>query len=473
MQRTVRCNATVGALCATVVALAAAVPREAVAAEQSVALPILSACQQTTPPSLPSRWRAVALMLPFVRQQLDVGEFIYDASLPAMRATVYGLESGSVDLLITDTETYRLSGPSNSPNDCVAVGQKYRPPTANWLPREAVCDGEAPLMKTRVQWWKTPDPDGRSKWQWYKSDDRLPWRMMFPSRSLDPAVIGDYGMTYFSSFAPVAQTNLARLRDYCVAKAKKIDGAATEANTARDLMASGSDISEAERAKRIQQLIPGLSRQACSTTSRPRWPDQFVMTGILSPIPFKWTPLPSMLYYDWQRDATLFAWMHEARSVPPVLELVSVLKKGVGYSIERAPNGAFVCAAKSPGVVRPDWMSAAGCECKAVIDRNPELDPDEVSQIQACPVKGQGLRVNWSWYTIEGRPILFAEPAAVGSGLNIADYHAWRPGATMPRESFELPQICSRAEEVGLPPVGNGLSPAATAHCTDCHTTRQ
>jgi len=92
---------------------------------------------------------------------------------------------------------------------------------------------------------------------------------------------------------------------------------------------------------------------------------------------------------------------------------------------------------------------------------------------QGRPVKGQGLRVNWSWYTIEGRPILFAEPAAVGSGLNIADYHAWRPGATMPRESFELPQICSRAEEVGLPPVGNGLSPAATAHCTDCHTTRQ
>jgi hypothetical protein len=197
------------------------------------------------------------------------------------------------------------------------------------------------------------------------------------------------------------------------------------------------------------------------------------MTGILSPIPFKWTPLPSMIYYDWEGAASLFAWMHEARTVPPVLELVSVLTKGVGYSIERLPNGAFACAAKSPGVVRPDWMSVAGCECKGVINRNPELNPDEVSQIRACPVKNQGLRVNWSWYTAEGRPILFAEPAAIGSGLNIADYLAWRPGEKMPQEAFDLPQLCTRAAEAGLPPVGHGLSGATTVSCSDCHTTQQ
>jgi hypothetical protein len=434
---------------------------------------MLSVCNPATVPALPARWRAVALMMPFVRQQLDVGEFVYDASVPAMRATLYGLESGAVDLLITDKETYQLSGPPNSPDACVAVGRKYAPPTANWLSSEAVCDGEAPLVKTRVQWWKNPAADGRTKWQWYKADTRLPWRTMFPSRSADPAVIGDYGMSYFPTFAPLAETNLARLRDFCVSKAKPASGALAAANTARDMMAAGTDIGEAERAKRIQALIPGLSRQSCSKVSTPRWPNEFVMTGILSPIPFKWTPLPSMIYYDWDKAATLFALMHEVRTVPPVLELVSVLTHGVGYSIERLPNGAFACAAKSPGVVRPDWMSVAGCDCKGVIDRNPDLDPDEISQIRACPVKDQGLRVNWSWYTAEGRPILFAEPGAVGTGLNIADYHAWRPGEKMPKDAFDLPQLCTRAAEAGLAPVGNGLPAETTKSCVDCHTTRQ
>jgi hypothetical protein len=280
-------------------------------------------------------------------------------------------------------------------------------------------------------------------------------------------------MSYFPTFSPLAETNLARLLDFCAAKSQKATAAAAAATTARELMAIGTDIGEAERAKRIQTLMPGLSRKACAGVSTPRWPHQFVMTGILSPIPFKWAPLPSLIYYDWETAATLFAWMHETRSKPPVLELVSVLTNGVGYSIERLPNGAFACVAKSPGVVRPDWMSVAGCECKAVIDRNPDIGPDEVSHIRGCPVKGQGLRVNWSWYTTEGRPILFAEPGAEGGGLNIADYLGWRPGEKMPQDAFALPQLCTRAVEAGLPPVGRGLPPAITASCSDCHTTRQ
>lgn len=118
-------------------------------------------------------------------------------------------------------------------------------------------------------------------------------------------------------------------------------------------------------------------------------------------------------------------------------------------------------------------MSAAGCECKAVINRNPQLGPSEVTQIRACPVKNQGLRVNWSWYSAAGRPILFAEPGAIGTGLNIADYLAWQPGARMPPEAYELPQLCTRAAEAGLPPIGHGLSPAMTTSCSDCHTTQQ
>jgi len=466
-------HASLKLLAATLVVLAATASRDAAVAAQQTALPILSACQPNTPPVLPKRWRAVGLMLPFVRDQLAVGEFVYDGTLPAMRATLYGLESGAVDLLITAKQTYRLTGPQDSPDACIALGRKYRPPTEAWLADQAVCNGEASVGTKRVQWWKTAAADGRAKWQWYATDTRLPWRMMFPSRSAEPAVIGDYGMTYFPTFTPLAQTKLARLRDFCAAKAQTVGGAAAAANTADELMALGDDLAAAERAKRIQALVPGLGRQACSSLSPPRWPNQFVMTGILSPIPAKWTPLPSMIYYDWEGAGTLFEYLHEAQSMPPVLELVSVLTKGVGYAIERLPNGAFACRASSPGIVRPDWMAVAGCECKGVIDHNPQFGPDEVSQIRACPVKGEGRHVNWSWYTTAGRPILFAEPDAIGMGLNIADYQRWLPGEKMPQQDFALPQLCTRAQDAGLPPVGEGLPAATTANCSDCHTTRQ
>ena len=197
------------------------------------------------------------------------------------------------------------------------------------------------------------------------------------------------------------------------------------------------------------------------------------MTGILSPVQFKWTPLPSLLFYDWKGAATLFGYLYQAGSAPPALEIASVLQKSIGYSVERTANGKFVCAAKGPGVLRPDWMANAKCECKATIDHNPQLSPGEISQIRACPIKSEGLRTIWSWYTSTGRPILFTEPGATSSGLNIADYDQWLPGATMTPATFELPDLCTRAAEVGLPPVGHGLTGAAAFSCSDCHITRK
>jgi hypothetical protein len=200
---------------------------------------------------------------------------------------------------------------------------------------------------------------------------------MMASPSPDPAVIGDYGMTYFPSFTPIAQTQLARLRDFCMAKTQSAPLAARTAATARDLMTLAADIGEAERAQKIQSLIPGLNRKACSGDRPPAWPQSFTTTAILSPVRFKWTPLPSILFYDWQHAGTLFTYMYKARSTPPALEIASVLKKGIGYSVERLANGKFVCAAKAPGVLRPNWMAKAGCECKVTIDRNPDLSPNE------------------------------------------------------------------------------------------------
>jgi acetyl esterase/lipase len=64
--------------------------------------------------------------------------------------------------------------------------------------------------------------------------------------------------------------------------------------------------------------------------------------------------------------------------------------------------------------VPPDWLSVAGCECKAVIDHNPQLSSHEVAQIRACPIKNQGLPMNWTHLIERGRSIRFGKPASRG-----------------------------------------------------------
>jgi hypothetical protein len=470
----VRCNRAAASLAAICAMLAATGARGGAAAEVPAGVPIMAACKPATPPVLPERWRAVGLLIPQQRVQIDVGDFVYDASLPAMRATVYGLESGAVDLLITDKQTYRLAGPHDAPTGCTALGPLYRPPDRHWLSQDAVCDGEAPVGPKQTQWWKMRTPEGRSKRQWYATDTRLPWRVMFPDRSSDPAVIGDYAITYFSTFTPLTETKLKRLRDYCVANARKPDKATADARTARELMALGKDISDTERTKRTQALIPGISQKACANYAPPAWPHQFITTGILTPVQFKWTPLPTILFYDWKKAGTLFGYLYEARTQPPTLEIVSVLRHQIGYSVERLPNRVFACGAKGPGVVRPDWMASAGCDCKAVIANNPQFGPEEVSAIRACPIKNLGLYPMWSWYTAAGRPILFTEPRANSTGLHLADYYRWLPGVTMPQDAFALPKQCTyEGAQAKLPVAGNGLAAEGAASCVACHVSRQ
>lgn len=473
--RVFECNRAVRALAAISILLTAAGARGAAAGEPAfpTGVPIMATCKPATPPVLPERWHAVGLLFPFQRVQLDVGDFVYDGALPALRATIYGLESGSVDLLITGRQTYRLTGPRDAPTGCTALGRLYRPPSRHWLSSGAVCDGEAPVGPKQTQWWKMRTPEGRSKRQWYASDTRLPWRVMFPDRSPDPAVIGDYAITYFPDFAPLAETRLKRLRDFCVAHARQPDQATAAARSARQLMALGKDLSDSERSKRIQALIPGLSHKACAGLVPPVWPNRFMMTGILTPVQFKWTPLPTQLIYDWDRAATLFGYLYEARTRPPTLEIVSVLKNKIGYSVERQPNRIFACGAKGPGVVRPNWMASAGCDCKAVLDHNSVFGPDEVSEIRACPIKHLGLYPMWTWYTRAGRPILFTEPHANSTGLHIADYYRWLVGAVMPQDAFDVPKQCTyQGTQARLPFAGDGLTAEGAVSCIACHVSR-
>jgi hypothetical protein len=315
-------------LAALTIALAGHSPATA---EWSATLPTFTACTPATAPQLPMRWRAVGLMMPFLQGQLDVGEFEYDGALPAMRATVYGVESGAVDLLITENDTFVLYGSHRSPTHCTSLGPKLRLPSAQWLSSQSVCVGQSPLASQAVQWWQNPGFDIAR--YWFTTKSRLPWRSLFLKRSLDPAVIGDYAMTYFPTFAPLRETNLAALQKLCTATAKPSraeDLGATP--TARELMVLRNKSAEAEREERSSRLIPGLSHTACSHMTPARWPDRFIMTAVITPISLNDAPYSTLIYYDWSEAKTLL--VMPFNGYPPALQWILSLKDRVGYRLK-------------------------------------------------------------------------------------------------------------------------------------------
>ena len=435
-----------------------------VQADGLASLPLFKACLPSATAELPMQWRAIGLMLPFVQDQLDIGEFVFDGTLPAMRATVHGVESGAVDLLITDNDTYVIHGPHGTPTDCTSLGPKLRPPSTQWVSEKSVCVGEAPLASHPVQWWQKSGADIAR--YWVSTETHLPQRSWFFRRSPDPAIIGDYAMTYFSTFTPLAQTNLMALRDLCLATAKPISREIAPTPTARELMALSEPVSDAARQKQIDELIPGLSYQACSRMTPVRWPDRFVASMIITPIQINDYPRPSLIVYDWSEAQTMLTLPF--RGSPPTLEAIISLKKGVGYRIMSHPSDKPpVCEAVYPGVVKPDWATLASCKCRAVIDRNPALNPDDETQILSCPLKMQGKRVMWNWYTAQGRPIMFTEAAPNGTGFMLEDYQDWAPGQTAQPSDFELPGACE---------IQGNSTPIATPSfsnpsCSDCHST--
>ncbi|MGE0563352.1 MAG: hypothetical protein AB7O50_02440 [Pseudolabrys sp.] len=432
-------------------------------------MPQFSACAASGAPVLPQRWHATALLLPFANRQLDVGEFTFDGTLPAMRATLYGLESGAADLLITDKQTFLIQGSFEKPTGCVALGAKYRLPPQRWMVDPATCIGEAPVARKRMRWWKTAGPDGRARWHWYDPATRLPWRLLRPAPTRDPAVIGEYAISYFPEFQSLQKTDLGKLRDFCVANAKSTR-AVPPNFTAYDLMAGNNPAAEAERDTRIKAIMPGVSHAACGDNKPPRWPDQFVTTAVISPIMARWDPLPSVIYYDWTGPKMLATVMHLPHTNPPVRRLLSALTNGIGYSISNRGRG-LVCQANLPGVVRPDWMSTAGCRCNAVID-NPALSPMGTSVVRACPIKWQPGRVMWTSYTGQGAPVLFVEAGASGSGVMLADYDAWLPGMKLPAISFELPKECVDPGKQAVAPGASAVGTPNDPSCGDCHTAR-
>ncbi len=455
---------------------------------QGLTLPELTACDPTTHPTLPAKWGAVGLLEGFTKQQLVVGQMVYDASVPAFRATLHGLENGSADLLVTDSTTYLLYGSAETPTGCYDLGATgWKPPAQDWLGSDAVCAGEAPLQQQGVQWWKTKatgwtPQDPATTWFWYTDQDRLPWRTMFASPSAAPAVIGSFSMTYFPSFAALESTGLPALVQMC-SGAKPFPGAKQGAMPDIQALLARADQPAGSRG-RAEALIPGLSLAACQQHPLPQWPQQLGMTTFMTPVNFEYDPFPTEVLYQWSVQS-----QRTRMFQPPSSQNFSedaLLIQGTGYDIYRQRSGGDTCSADLPGVPVPNWPSTDQCSCMGVLENNPQLSPNETAMILNCSMVPP--RVFWTWYTPQGRPIVFMEtnsPADEGTGLALADYYSWQPGTSIPPGTFNVPSNCSStssnaptAERFhhgtqdwrGLRAAG---SPSATAvqasPCNNCH----
>jgi hypothetical protein len=448
-------------------------------------LPVFKACQPATKPQLPEKWFATALLEPFkpprlfASLQLVVGELVYDASVPALRATLTGLQTQSVDLLIAKENNYLLLGPADAPTDCLPIGSLWAPPSRNWLNDMATCVGEAPLIQTDVQWWKTPaEPKPASSWHWFTTDKRLPWRSLFAAPSQDLAVIGEYSMTYYPSFEAVASTRLPELLQYCRSRQDAHAVTVDDVDGLRVLIGQKSDPSvEAERRERLGSLIPGLSLAACSGQKLPGWPSTADLGGttMMTPVNFAHDPFPTEILYRWlvrsQRTRLYYSKTNKQFSQD------ALLIGGTGYGINRFRDGIEQCALNViPGTPRPDWPVKGNCVCRGVIDNNPVLSPGKTTQLLTCDM--QPPSVFWTWYTSDSHPVVFYQtqsPPDVGTGLALADYYDWQPGHPIPPGTFDVPWQCLQAEaadhgDAGSPhSVKANSKTAVPGQCFTCH----
>ncbi len=308
-----------------------------------------------------------------------------------------------------------------------------------------------------------------ANWFWFAADTRLPWRAFMSSPSPDPPVIGDYAMTYFPTFEPVAQTNLSSLREFCRLRSRPATSAkpadTERARTRRPREAE--EAAEAERRERIRVLIPGLSQDACAATTAARWPDQVQMTALMTPAEFGLGPFPTEIFYDWERSNAMLTRLHDPDD--PAITIDVLFKGPLGYDIKPNHRSGPTCQPNYPGVVTPDWLSGKSCACRGVIANNPQLSPGDTIDIRSCAADPS--HAFWAWYRKSGPPVAFLSTLQTPGGIDLADYYGWSPGAESTAATFEVPAACTAPNRADrLPPPDRArLTTLFATRCAACH----
>ena len=423
-------------------------------------LPQFDRCDQASHPLLPEKWRATYLMAPFNSAQLVIADIVHDASLPAMRVRLHGVQRGSADLLLIGSNTYHLVSEGTEIRSCRALGDTgWRPLPRDWLTRQSQCTGSAPIGETPVEWWKTPiKPEPASYWVWYKTSDRSPFRLVFSSASDRLPPLSRYALSYQADFQPLSQTGLADVAAVC--KGAKPASGASGARALRALL-DAMPQSHHRSADEIERLMPALDAQ-CPDVPFPQWPEQLALTGIMTPVDSDENPYAAEVLYDWTvpgQRSRIFGHPGSAFAAQDAL-----LLDPRGYTVTHHRGSGLTCKAVLPGTIRPDWTSRAPCACMATIRGTTPLSPHGTTRILRCPLSSP--RVAWAWYALGGRPTVFmvtSLPGDEGKSLfAVLDYRDWLPNHLFPRSVLDRPLQCTSVTA----PVN---TPPASRRCSTCH----
>lgn len=432
-------------------------------------LPEFKQCASTERPVLPAKWQATALMQDFFLNALTFGKFVYDESAQAFRFSVadqYGLD---LDFLTTtDGKLYLLKG-GDMPTSCTLLTNKspFTVPDRSWLSDQAACVGEAPILERNQRWWKNPSGEG-ANWFWYDAGNGMPFRSMYyadaPVTTPVP-VYEHFTFNYFPEFKEVPSTNLAEILKSCQSTAKTPTATAEYSKPSIEPLLKKSKYPQTDAASfaKIQTWIPGIL--PCAKDSLPpAWPDQLQVTAFMTAVSFTPNPFPTRIYYDWTKksqNTTLYYYP----ATPKNYAQTALLLQDTGY-ISFVEEGGHIssCQQVLPGPPVPNWKQVDGCECRAQIAPKTVLNPSDVpTKILWCPTDLALKQVFWTWYSDTGTPVVFMQsnssPTA-GTGLNLADYHAWAPGSVAPAGTFDLPPACQ-----GQPIQPNSFPKA----CNNCH----
>jgi len=428
-------------------------------------LPTLSKCSTESHPQLPQKWRAIFLLTPFSNTQLVLGNFAYDGSHKAMRASLYGLKRGTLDLFVQGNNTFALVSRGSKIVGCEHLGDTgWRSLPQDWLNTESQCAGSGPLAETTVDWWKTPiEPKPSTYWIWYKTSEQTPFRLVFPFPNDQLAVLGEFALSYQVSFDKAGSVDLSEPMAACKVAASTMPDAAKQ--TPRERIKAMS-LAAGTPSEEVKRLLPQIS--ACPSASLPHWPDRVALTGWMTPFDFNEMPYQTEVLYDWTIPAQRSRIYFPPQSSSSVQDAL-MLGAG-GYNVTHYRQHASTCRGLLPGTIRPDWAQRAPCSCEAVIDGNTTLTPYGSTRVISCPLASP--RAAWAWYTLGDRPMTFAVTSLLGdegSGLfAVLDYRDWVPGAaSITRSAFEEPAHC---RPPSLARSAAGQQPDdARRQCSTCH----
>lgn len=434
-------------------------------------LPEFQPCGNTSHPVLPAKWEATALLQDFLLPYLWFGKFVYDESAQAFRFSLadrYGID---FDLLTTaDGKLYLLEG-GDLPTSCTLLTETspFTVPARDWLAQQAVCVGQAPILKQDQLWWKSPSGVG-ANWFWYSTQNRLPFRSMYYADApiTTPVPIYEhFTFNYFPEFKEVPATNLPQILQSCQSKAMKAMATAEFARPSIEPLLKRKSTypkTDARTIAKVQQWIPAISECSSPKALPPPWPDKLQVTAFMTAVSFAPNPFPTRIYYDWTKksqNTTLYYYPPTPKNYAQTAYLLGE----TGYITNVAEGGVTTdCQQVLPGPPVPNWKEVDGCECRGQIAPHTVLNPSDVpTKILWCKTDLALKQVFWTWYSDTGTPVVFMQtnssPTA-GTGLNLADYHEWGPGSEAPAGTFDLPAACN-----GKPKVPD----AFPKPCNDCH----